>query len=98
MHLGVALPFAEELWREVQAIDHLSPFRQMITPGGQIMSVSMTNCGTLGWVSDRKGYRYQCGDPLTGRAWPVMPKSFATSLDLQPQLPDTSASSRTHAS
>lgn len=77
LHHGVALPFAEELWRWVQAIDDPSPFRQMITPGGQIMSVSMTNCGTLGWVSDRKGYRYQCGDPLTGRAWPVMPKSFA---------------------
>lgn len=32
---------------------------------------------SLSWVSDRKGYRYQRGDPLTGRAWPVMPKSFA---------------------
>ena len=32
---------------------------------------------SLSWVSDRKSYRYQRGDPLTGRAWPVMPKSFA---------------------
>jgi alkylated DNA repair protein (DNA oxidative demethylase) len=43
------------------------------------MSVAMTNCGSLGWVSDRRGYRYDTCDPLTGSAWPPMPSVF---LDL----------------
>src|SRR5690606_11233386 len=37
------------------------------------MSVAMTNCGPLGWCSDRSGYRYEPADPLTGLAWPPMP-------------------------
>ncbi len=37
------------------------------------MSVAMTNCGPLGWVSDRRGYRYSRTDPLTGADWPAMP-------------------------
>ena len=41
------------------------------------MSVAMTNCGAFGWVSDRRGYRYERADPITGAAWPVMPASFA---------------------
>jgi alkylated DNA repair protein (DNA oxidative demethylase) len=40
------------------------------------MSVAMTNCGPVGWVSDRSGYRYSSRDPLTGRDWPAMPKEF----------------------
>jgi alkylated DNA repair protein (DNA oxidative demethylase) len=40
------------------------------------MSVAMTNCGALGWVSDRKGYRYAAADPETGLAWPAMPEAF----------------------
>ena len=54
----------------------VSPFRHLVTPGGQTMSVAMTNCGPLGWVSDRSGYRYSAQDPLTGRAWPAMPDEF----------------------
>jgi len=38
--------------------------------------VAMTNCGPLGWVSDRSGYRYDERDPSTGRAWPAMPDEF----------------------
>jgi alkylated DNA repair protein (DNA oxidative demethylase) len=41
------------------------------------MSVAMTNCGTLGWVTDRSGYRYDTIDPETGRPWPRMPDAFA---------------------
>jgi alkylated DNA repair protein (DNA oxidative demethylase) len=48
----------------------------MVTPGGFRMSVAMTNCGGLGWVTDRKGYRYSAIDPESGRAWPAMPSSF----------------------
>jgi alkylated DNA repair protein (DNA oxidative demethylase) len=40
------------------------------------MSVAMTNCGRLGWVSDRNGYRYSPVDPDTGAPWPVMPAAF----------------------
>lgn len=38
------------------------------------MSVAMTNCGTVGWVSDRTGYRYDSIDPTTGQTWPAMPQ------------------------
>src|SRR5437763_7678957 len=51
-------------------------FRNMITPGGFRMSVAMTNCGRAGWVTDRKGYRYEPVDPITGTPWPPMPLSF----------------------
>src|ERR1700749_601214 len=50
-----------------------APFRHMITPGGYRMSVAMTNCGSLGWVSDRTGYRYDSVDPVSGTLWPAMP-------------------------
>ena len=48
----------------------------MVTPGGHQMSVAMTNCGSLGWVTDRSGYRYDAIDPETGRPWPEMPPIF----------------------
>ena len=53
-----------------------APFRQMITPGGYQMSVAMTNCGTLGWVTDRGGYRYDSNDPVSRLPWPAMPKRW----------------------
>ena len=40
------------------------------------MSVAMTNCGRVGWVSDRTGYRYDSTDPDTGVRWPAMPGAF----------------------
>jgi alkylated DNA repair protein (DNA oxidative demethylase) len=40
------------------------------------MSLAMTNCGRLGWISDRRGYRYGELDPETGRPWPPMPAVF----------------------
>ena len=36
----------------------------------------MTNCGRAGWVTDRKGYRYERIDPITGNPWPQMPEVF----------------------
>lgn len=42
---------------------------------GKPMSVRMTNCGALGWVTDRdRGYRYQATHPITGRPWPPIPE------------------------
>jgi alkylated DNA repair protein (DNA oxidative demethylase) len=55
-----------------------SPFRHLVTPGGLRMSVAMTNCGELGWVSDRRGYRYDPIDPESGLRWPAMPDAFTT--------------------
>ncbi len=63
---------AGELLRAVEQISAVAPFRQMVTPGGYTMSVAMTNCGELGWVTDRRGYRYQTTDPLTDETWPAM--------------------------
>jgi alkylated DNA repair protein (DNA oxidative demethylase) len=40
------------------------------------MSVAMTNSGSVGWVTDRSGYRYDRADPETGKPWPAMPASF----------------------
>jgi alkylated DNA repair protein (DNA oxidative demethylase) len=51
----------------------------MVTPGGFRMSVAMTNCGTYGWITDKKGYRYTSVDPLSNQPWPSMPQIF---LDL----------------
>lgn len=60
----------------VQQVLAAAPFRHMVTPGGQQMSVAMTNCGDAGWVSDRRGYRYDFVDPVSGHSWPRMPSSF----------------------
>lgn len=67
---------APALVDEVARITHVAPFRHMVTPGGYTMSVAMTNCGHLGWVSDRAGYRYTSVDPDTGAPWPPMPAAF----------------------
>ena len=50
----------------------------MVTPGGWPMSVSMSNCGAAGWVTDRRGYRYDPDDPQTARPWPALPPVFTT--------------------
>lgn len=45
---------------------------------GKPMSVRMTNCGQLGWVTDKEnGYRYQPTHPATGKSWPAMPAQLA---------------------
>src|SRR4051794_12464849 len=61
-----ALESTTELMRDLEGICSAAPFRHMITPGGFRMSVAMTNCGRAGWISDRKGYRYDSCDPLSG--------------------------------
>jgi alkylated DNA repair protein (DNA oxidative demethylase) len=58
------------------AVTAAAPFRHLVTPGGLRMSVAMTHCGELGWVSDRRGYRYDPVDPESGRRWPAMPEAF----------------------
>jgi alkylated DNA repair protein (DNA oxidative demethylase) len=64
------------LLQEVARITQLAAFRHLVVPGGHTMSVAMTNCGRVGWVSDRTGYRYDPVDPQTGVPWPAMPAAF----------------------
>jgi alkylated DNA repair protein (DNA oxidative demethylase) len=58
---------------EVLALAAGAPPYRPVTPGGKPMSVSMTNLGPLGWVTDEAGYRYQPTHPLTGERWPPIP-------------------------
>lgn len=73
-----AVPDAERLRAAVRDVSAAAPFRHMQTPGGFTMSVAMTNCGDVGWVSDATGYRYSELDPASGLRWPSMPPTFAS--------------------
>jgi alkylated DNA repair protein (DNA oxidative demethylase) len=73
---GFAGPRSEDLLKEVARVAEAAPFRHLVTRGGYKMSVAMTNCGRVGWVSDRKGYRYDPIDPDTGLPWPPIPEAF----------------------
>src|ERR1700728_3468341 len=69
---GFARERAPALIAAIGAIAAVSPFRHMVTPGGWAMSVALTNCGQVGWVTDRSGYRYDPTDPATGQPWRAM--------------------------
>ncbi len=73
---GFARSEESALRARVHELIEISPWRQMMTPGGLIMSVAMINTGEVGWVSDSRGYRYDAIDPLTGNPWPPMPQEF----------------------
>ena len=49
-------------------------FTPVMPRTGRPFSVRMTNLGSLGWVSDRAGYRYQATHPDTGQPWPPIPE------------------------
>jgi alkylated DNA repair protein (DNA oxidative demethylase) len=74
---GFALRFEETLLPALRRVVEAAPLRHMVTPGGREMSVAMTNCGPVGWVSDRAGYRYDATDRTSGRPWPPMPEAFS---------------------
>jgi alkylated DNA repair protein (DNA oxidative demethylase) len=76
---GSAAPHVDRLWADLQRVLDAAPPRHMATPGGFVMSVAMSNCGTIGWVSDAGGYRYDAIDPVSGRPWPPLPASFLQS-------------------
>ena len=75
---GFATADAVALVEEIARIAQAAPFRHLVVPGGHTMSVAMTNCGRVGWVSNRSGYRYDPVDPDSGNAWPPMPPPFVT--------------------
>jgi alkylated DNA repair protein (DNA oxidative demethylase) len=70
-----------KLLRALRAVMEEAPlFTPTMPRSGKPMSVRMTNCGPLGWVTDKSlGYRYQATHPVTGKPWPAMPKPL---LDL----------------
>jgi alkylated DNA repair protein (DNA oxidative demethylase) len=65
----------EALVADIRAVVVEAPvFTPAMPRTGKEMSVRMTNCGPLGWVTDReRGYRYQPTHPVTGKPWPPMP-------------------------
>ena len=75
---GFAREAAASLLHEIDAVTARAPFRHLTTRRGGTIAAAMTNCGTLGWVSDRRGYRYEPLDPLSRQPWPAMPTVFAT--------------------
>lgn len=65
------------LLEEIRAIVAAAPlYRPQMPRTGRPLSVHMTNCGALGWVADRSGYRYQPDHPVTAKPWPAMPASL----------------------
>lgn len=63
-----------ELVQEIRAVLKAAPLFQPTMPRtGKPLSVRMSNCGPLGWVADRSGYRYQGEHPMTGSPWPAIP-------------------------
>jgi len=69
---------SKEIWPEIQQVIAHAPLRHMQTRRGFTMSVGMTNCGQVGWTSDRRGYRYSPVDPISKKAWPPMPETMKT--------------------
>ncbi len=70
---GFALPVEGALRAVIQEVTTQAAWRQPSTPGGRRMSVAMSSCGSVGWISDHRGYRYSATDPLNGHPWPPLP-------------------------
>ena len=65
------------LVEQIRQVVAEAPLFQPVMPRtGKPLSVRMTNCGPLGWVADKAGYRYQPTHPVTGMPWPAMPPAL----------------------
>jgi alkylated DNA repair protein (DNA oxidative demethylase) len=73
---GHALAHEAALLAALEGVLAAAPPRHMLVPGGHRMSVAMTNCGALGWVTEPSGYRYDPIDPVSGQPWPPLPPAF----------------------
>jgi alkylated DNA repair protein (DNA oxidative demethylase) len=71
----LTLSAQRELLASLRSILSEAPLFTPTMPGsGRPMSVRMTNCGPLGWITDKEGgYRYQATHPVTGKPWPAIP-------------------------
>jgi len=72
----------------VMSAQTTAPFYRPLTPGGQAMSVRMSNLGDVGWLTDKAGYRYAGAHPITGAPWPPIPPFL---LQLWAELTDARA-------
>ena len=80
----------EALVSDIRGIVKKAPLFHPVTASGKEMSVRMTSAGRLGWVSDRKGYRYEPTHP-TGAAWPDIPAGVLavwSAVSGQTRMPD----------
>lgn len=83
---GFALEQLTPLWAALQDILRQAPPRHMQTAGGRRLNVPMTNCGALGWTSNKtSGYRYTALDPLADQPWPELPDVFLELADAAAQ-------------
>lgn len=84
----------KSLLDEIARITEAAPFYTPTMPrSGKPLSVRMTNCGSLGWVTDKEqGYRYQAHHPVTGARWPAIPESLLSLwTELAPDSPPPEA-------
>lgn len=74
----IARSAQEALVEEIRRVVQAAPLYVPAMPRtGKEMSVRMTNCGALGWVTDKeRGYRYQPTHPATGEPWPPIPEAL----------------------
>ncbi len=86
--LGEKLPEGAKLFRgRLSVVDQLAilddvatvieeapPFRPQMPTGPYVIN-TLTNCGPLGWMSDKRGYRYEATHPVTGKPWPPIPQA-----------------------
>lgn len=95
----VLFPHALDQAEQVALVEALrkvlkaAPLFQPVMPRtGKPFSVRMSNCGPLGWVADKAGYRYQPLHPVTGEQWPPIPDSLLSLWRaLVPDAPDPEA-------
>lgn len=78
------------LLEDVERIAAAAPFVRPMTPWGKPMSVEMTSAGRFGWITDRRGYRYEPRQ-ADGSAWPPIPETILSvwrAASGDPRLPD----------
>ncbi|AZO04471.1 MULTISPECIES: alpha-ketoglutarate-dependent dioxygenase AlkB [unclassified Mesorhizobium] len=89
----IARPAQEALVKEIRRVVQAAPLYVPAMPRtGKQMSVRMTNCGALGWVTGKeRGYRYQPTHPVTGEPWPPIPEALLQlwrEVSAYPHLPE----------
>ncbi len=73
---GFTLSINNALIEAVNDVIRIAPAQKMHLASGGKMSTGISNCGTYGWISNTKGYRYSRYNPQTNKAWPIMPTVF----------------------
>ena len=64
----------DQILEDLRAVVRHAPLFEPVIPGGKKMSVRMTSAGSLGWITDTSGYRYEPKHP-NGTEWPPIPQS-----------------------